>query len=141
VAGIAPNTSVTIDFLRHGKPQSVQVTIGQLKDTATRERPGARQPDVNPQTSRLGISVAPAARVMGIGEEGLAVLRVDPGGKAAEAGLRPGDVILQLAGKQVSNPEELVRTLEEAAGQKKQQVLALVRRNDRQMFIALPSGG
>jgi serine protease Do len=118
----------------------VQVTIGQLKDPTGRERPRIPQSDGKAQTSRLGITVAPAARVMDIGEEGLAVLRVDPGGKAAEAGISPGDVILQLGGKQVSSPDELVRALEEAAGKKKQHVLALVRRNDRQMLIALPSG-
>jgi len=141
VAGIAPNTSVTIDLLREGKPQKAKVTIGQLKDPTAREWPRAPQPEANAQTSKLGITIAPAARVMGIGEEGLAVLRVDPGGKAAEAGISPGDVILQLAGKPVSSPDELVRALDEAAGQKKQHVLALVRRNDRQMFVTLPSGG
>jgi serine protease Do len=140
VAGIAPNTSVAIDYLRDGREQTVQVTIGQMKDQTDRERSRARQPEGNAQTSKLGITVAPAARVMGIGEEGLAVLRVDPAGKAAEAGIRPGDVILQLAGRQISSPDELVRALEEAVSQKKQHVLALVRRNDRQMFVALPAG-
>jgi serine protease Do len=86
------------------------------------------------------MTVAPAARVMGISEDGLAVLRVDPAGKAAEAGINPGDVILQVGGKQVSTSEELARALQEAAAQRKQHVLALVRRNDRQMFMTLPVG-
>jgi serine protease Do len=68
VAGIAPNTTVAIDFLREGKAQTAQVTIGELKDQRSRERPRVPQPDA--QTSRLGITVAPAARVMGIGEKG-----------------------------------------------------------------------
>jgi len=77
---------------------------------------------------------------MGIGEQGVAVIRVEPSGKGAEAGLQPGDVIVQLGGRDVSSPEEVSRAIEAAASQKKQHVLALVRRNDREMFIALPTG-
>jgi serine protease Do len=77
---------------------------------------------------------------MGIGEQGVGVIRVDPAGTGAEAGLRPGDVILQMGGKEVSDPSEVTRTLEAASKQNKQHVLALVRRNDREIFFALPTG-
>jgi serine protease Do len=140
VAGLVPNAGVRIDYLREGKPQSLQLTVGQLKDPTAGQRPRAPQPDATAQTTGLGMTVAPAARVMGISEDGLAVLRVDPAGKAAEAGINPGDVILQVGGKQVSTSEELARALQEAAAQRKQHVLALVRRNDRQMFMTLPVG-
>jgi serine protease Do len=140
VAGIAPDTPVQIGLLRNGKQETAQVTIAQLKDQPAQKRETPPQSGGNPQTSRLGIAVAPAARVMGIGEQGVAIIRVDPNGKGAEVGLRPGDVIVQLGGKDVSSPEEVTRTLEAATAQKKQHVLALVRRNDREMFIALPTG-
>jgi hypothetical protein len=45
-----------------------------------------------------------------------------------------------MSGKGVSSPDEVTRALETASVQKKQHVLALVRRNDREMFIALPTG-
>jgi serine protease Do len=83
--------------------------------------------------------VAPAARVLGIGEQGLAVLRVDPNGKAAEVGLAPGDVILQVGGKEMSSPQDLAGALNEARSRKKDHVLALVRRNERDVYIALPT--
>ena len=141
VAGMAPNSTLQIGFLRNGKEETAQVTIAQLQNQTThkRETPPP-QTGHNAPTSRLGIAVAPAARVMGIGEQGVAIIRVDPNGTAAEAGLRPGDVILQLGGNDVSNPDDVVRALDAAATQKKQHVLALVRRNDREMFIALPTG-
>ena len=85
-----------------------------------------------------GTRVAPASRVMGIGEHGLAVLQVDPNGKAAEVGLSPGDIILQIGGKDMSSPQDLLSALNEAGAQRKQHILALVRRNEREMFIALP---
>jgi serine protease Do len=141
VAGMAPNSTLQIGFLRNGKEETAQVTIAQLQNQPTHKRE-TPPPETgrNAPTSRLGIAVAPAARVMGIGEQGVAIIRVDPNGTAAEAGLRPGDVILQLGGSDVSNPDDVVRALDAAATQKKQHVLALVRRNDREMFIALPTG-
>jgi serine protease Do len=127
--------------MRDGKEQRAEVTIGQLKDQAARKPAASAQPSTaNPQTSHLGISVAPAARVMGIGEQGLAILRVDPNGKGAEIGLNAGDVILQVGGKEVSNPEDLARAISDAAAQKKQHVIALLRRNDQERFVALPVG-
>jgi serine protease Do len=139
VGGIAPNTRVAVEYLRDGKTQTASLTLGQLKDQ-TAQRPAVAQPgqEGGEQTSHLGISVAPAARVLGIGEQGLAVLRIDPNGKAAEAGLRPGDVILQVGGKELSSPQDLTRALTDARSQRKQHVLAMVRRNDRNMFVALP---
>ena len=38
----------------------------------------------------------------------------------------------------MSSPQDLLSVLNEAGAQKKQHVLALVRRNEREMFIALP---
>ena len=141
VAGMAPNTTLQIAFLRNGKQETAQVTIAQLQNQPTHKRDAPPpQTGRNAPASHLGIAVAPAARVMGIGEQGVAIIRVDPNGKAAEAGLRPGDVILQMGGNDVSNPDDIVRAFDAAAAQKKQHVLALVRRNDREMFVALPTG-
>ena len=138
IGGLAPNTRITVGYLRDGKAQTASVTLGQLKEqTAGRPQSPPLTGD-DPQTGNLGIAVAPASRVMGIGEHGLAVLRVDPNGKAAEVGLSPGDVILQIGGKEMSNPQDLLSALNEAGAQRKQHVLALVRRNGREMFIALP---
>jgi serine protease Do len=139
VAGMAPNSPVGIGFMRNGKEETAHVTIAQLKDQPKPKREAPPPSGANPQSSRLGIAVAPAARVMGIGEQGVAIIRVDPGGKGAEAGLRPGDVIVQMGGNDVSSPEEVTRAFEAATAQKKQHVLALVRREDREMFIALPT--
>jgi serine protease Do len=140
VAAITPKTGVKIDYLRDGKTQTAELTIGQQQESAAREPARATPDEGKSQRTSLGISVAPASRVMGIGEEGLAILRVDPAGKGAEAGLTAGDVILQVGGKEVSNPDDLRRAFEEAVAQKKQHALLLVRRNDQQMFVSLPLG-
>jgi serine protease Do len=138
IAGIAPNTAVRIEYVRDGKAHTASLTLGQLQDQTARRAAAPQRSDRSEQTSRLGIAVAPAARVMGIGEQGLAVLRIDPNGKAAEIGLTPGDVILKVGAREMQSPQDLVSALDEAAKQNKQHVLALVRRNDREVFIALP---
>jgi serine protease Do len=141
VAGIAPNTTVGVTYARDGQEHTTQVTIGELKEQTAHRASPPDNPGGDTQTTRLGLSVAPAARVLGIGEEGLAVLHVDPNGKAAEVGLRAGDIILRIGSNEVASPDDLRKTLEEAGRQNRDHVLALVRRNDREMFIALPLRG
>jgi serine protease Do len=141
VAGIAPGSSAKIAYLRGGQEQTATVTLGELKEQAAATPPETNQQGSEQHTGKLGIAVAPASRVMGLGEQGLAVLRVDPDGKAAQAGINAGDVILQVGGKEVSSPQDLATALDAASQQKKDHVLALIRRNDREIFIALPAAG
>jgi serine protease Do len=63
------------------------------------------------------------------------VTEVDPNGVAAAQGLRPGDVILEVGGKQVHGMGEVKDALK-ASGKKR--VLMLVRSGDSQRFVALP---
>jgi serine protease Do len=140
VAGMAPNSTAQVEYIRDGKQETAQLAIAELKRAPSPQRPTSQSSASPAPPSRLGITLAPASRVMGIGEQGVGVIRVDPAGTGAEAGLRPGDVILQMGGKEVSDPSEVTRTLEAASKQNKQHVLALVRRNDREIFFALPTG-
>ena len=50
---------------------------------------------------KLGLTVAPANSVAGAGKEGVVVTEVDPKSAAAERGFKEGDVILEVAGKNV----------------------------------------
>jgi serine protease Do len=138
IASVTPNTAVRLEYARDGKAQAVSVTLGQVREQTARKASAAQGSDRSEPASKLGIQVAPASRVMGIGEQGLAVLRVDPNGKAAEAGLAPGDVILKIGAREMQSPQDLMAALDEAARQNKQHVLALIRRNEREMFMALP---
>ncbi len=138
IAGITPNTAVKVAYVRDGKAQTANVTPGQLQDQTTRRASAPQQPDRSEQTGRLGIAVAPASRMMGIGAQGLAVLRIDPNGTAAEAGLAEGDVILKVGTREMQNAQDLTSVLDEAARHSKQNVLALVRRDDHNVFVALP---
>ena len=55
----------------------------------------------------LGIELAPAKQIAGAGDKGVAIIGVDPNGAAAAKGLTAGDVILDVAGKPVSTPQDV----------------------------------
>ena len=72
--------------------------------------------------------------------KGVVVTQVDPGGPGADAGLRRGDVVLEVNRQPVKDVDGYRKALK-AAGKGKS-VLFLVRRGDNTIFLALkPSSG
>lgn len=65
------------------------------------------------------------------------IVKVLPGGTASAAGLRPGDVLLSVAGQALSGPGELVKILQAAPGKT---LDVRVRRDERTFHLALPVG-
>jgi hypothetical protein len=57
---------------------------------------------------------------MGIGEQGLAVLRVDPAGQSSRSRVAAGRYQPSTRGADASSPDDLIRALEQAAKQNKQ---------------------
>jgi S1-C subfamily serine protease len=78
----------------------------------------------------------PHARLLGIREDrwGVLVANVKPDSLAANAGLKPGDVIEETNGKTVHNIAELKRALDYSSGP----LRLLVNRYQRPVFILLP---
>jgi serine protease Do len=114
VAQIAPGTAVPVKVLRDGKTRSLSVTVNEL--------PGARlaarnAPDgLGQSTDALaGVAVddldaASKAQLKApAGLNGAIVTRVEPNTPAYDAGLREGDVIMEINRKAVRNAEEAVQ--------------------------------
>ena len=68
------------------------------------------------------------------------MIDVKPGSPAEERGIRSGDVILEVAGKEVHDPADVKAALEDARAGRQASVLMLVRSGDDQRFVALPVG-
>jgi C-terminal processing protease CtpA/Prc len=66
-------------------------------------------------------------------QQGATITNVYPSGPAARAGLRRGDVILQLNGQQVASTPDLISMIDEF--QPQEQVEFLVRRGDQEMQV------
>jgi membrane-associated protease RseP (regulator of RpoE activity) len=86
------------------------VTLGKLPVTPFKPAaaPQAQEP------SRLGLTVAPAAAIKGAGNQGVAITDVDPNGLAAEKGLEPGDIILDVSHKPVRTPADVHNAINRA---------------------------
>jgi serine protease Do len=87
---------------------------------------------VEDSLASLGLTVAPAED-----GAGLRVTAVDPDGAAAARGLKEGDVILEVAGREVHDPADVEAAVKNTGGKR---VLMLVRSGDSQRFLALPVG-
>jgi serine protease Do len=104
----AIGSRVTVDLVRAGKAQKVAVELGELPSAEARA--GA-------PTQKLGIALQTLtpqlAQSMGIesGTRGAVVSEVAPGGAAAAAGVREGDVILEVDRQRVTTAEEAATAL------------------------------
>ncbi len=141
IGSLAPGASVKLGIVSKGAEKTVNVTLGELPreqrqakvDSADRDNSGTDVP-------RLGLSLAPADKVAGAGSEGVVVTQVDPDGPAAAQGFRTGDVILDVAGKRVTSPDEVRKALADARTGGKRTVLLRVKSGDNTRFLAVPVG-
>jgi serine protease Do len=84
------------------------------------------------------MTVAPADKVEGAGKQGVVVTKVDPKSAAADRGFKKGDVIVEVAGKNVASPDDVRKALEAARTDKKSSVLMRLRSGDVSRYVAVP---
>lgn len=136
IAAMGPNKAVALSIIRDGKEQTVNLKLGQLNDQTVRK--ASADDRGGHQLSSLGLTLAPAAEVEGAGEKGLAVVGVDPSGKAAELGFQQGDIILKAGNKAVSRPEDLTAAMSEAKAAGRKNALLMVKREQADLYVAVP---
>jgi len=137
IADLAPNSDVKLTILRGGQFETVNLRLGELPDNPVRK--ASLGDDSKTEMGKLGIHVAPASEVSQSESTGLAIVSIDPGGSAAEAGLAGGDIILKVGQKSVSKADDLKKALKEAKDSGKTHALAVVKRGTDQRFVALPT--
>ena len=138
---LPPKASVKLAVLHKGSEKTVTLTLGEMP--AVKEaRAEANTPSDSGAVdlAKLGLTLAPAARVAGSGSEGVVVTGVDSSGVAAERGFSTGDVILEVAGKSVSTPADVREVVASARTDGKRSVLVRVKKGDNTRFVALPVG-
>ena len=134
VATLDPGNEAMLTVFRNGKEETVPVTLGTMPGD---QEATARQPqggETDREGGRLGLQLVPAED-----GQGVQIASVQPGSPAAERGLRPGDVILEVDGVQVDDPEAVRAAVEKSSNEGKKSVLMLVRSGERQRFVAMPA--
>jgi serine protease Do len=141
IGGFAPGSTAKLDVLHKGKSKVVSLTLGRLPNAQEAQADidaDGKGSTHGTDVPRLGMTVAPAGKVDGAGKEGVVVTKVEPKSAAADRGLKKGDVILEVAGKRVSNPDDVREALEGARTDKKSSVLMRLRSGDASHYVAVP---
>lgn len=117
VAAVAPGETAKMTIWRGGSKKIFSVTVAERDNESGQKKDAAEMDKKAPVSALIGMSVRPLsqedARRLRIDKaEGLLVTGVENGKKAAEAGLRPGDVILSANGEPVNTIAELTQILE-----------------------------
>ncbi|HXG52996.1 MAG TPA: DegQ family serine endoprotease [candidate division Zixibacteria bacterium] len=132
VARTPVDKKVRMKVLRDKKEVVLNVTIGELKDeevvasAAEKGELGLTVQRVTPQIAEsLGLEKA----------DGVVVTAVEPGSAADDAGLRRGDVIVEIDRKPIRSVEDYKKAI--AGARKGKGILFLVRRGESTLFLAL----
>jgi serine protease Do len=136
IAALGPKKTVKLALIRNGSPMTIDVILGTMPADKTASA-DTRNSDDNGGASalaRLGLTLRPAH-----GQEGVVVAEVDPDGAAADKGLKQGDVILEVAGKSVNRPADVVDAIDAAKSGGKKSVLVRIKSNDGEHYLTLPT--
>jgi serine protease Do len=137
IGALPPGSTARLGVLSKGAKKTVAVTLSDYpKDQPARL--GSTEREQGSSEPRLGLTLAPAENVAGAGGKGVVVTEVDPGGPAAERGFKTGDVILEVGGKAVANPEDVRKALADARDGGKRTVLMRVKSGEATKFVAVP---
>jgi len=118
IAAARPESTVKLRLYRDGKSRTVKVRIGrQPEDFASMIGQGGPESPSGRASDRFGLKVATMSREyaekFGLDGslKGVVVLEVAPGSAAADQGVKPGDVITHVQGKQVVSADVLTDAL------------------------------
>ncbi len=137
IADLAPDSPARLTVVRDGKQQPAMVKLGTFPSSDKLASLEQDAPSGNEEMKDLGLTLSPSADVQGAGDEGVAITDVDPRSEAADKGLKAGDVILEVGGKTVARPSQVVDGIREAREKGRKAVLMQIKSNRQSRFIAL----
>src|SRR5206468_9513135 len=134
VAETPASREVTVSVLREGKPVKIQAKVAKL------DEPDQKVASEAAEKGKLGLAVEPVtsatAHELGLKDpKGVVVRRVEDGSPAAQAGIRPGDVILEVDRQPVKDPAGLRQLVDKHA--KGTPMVMLLQRQDATLYVAV----
>jgi serine protease Do len=134
IANLKPGTDAELKVWRDHKEREINVRTAELEDESAQL---SSRTNTNEPGGKLGIAVRPltAEEKRRSDTEGSVVVE-QVASAAAEAGVRPGDIILGVNGERVDS----VRALRKAVDDAPETVALLIQRGDAQIFVPVPTG-
>jgi S1-C subfamily serine protease len=138
VADVTPGTNATVVVVRDGTEKTISVKLAEAEASQSARAADAADPE---DKAALGVAVAPltpelAARAgLARDAQGLVIQQVNPDGRAADAGLQPGDVIMEVNRQPVQDVDALRSAVRKSP---ERPTLLLVHRAERgQLFVTV----
>jgi serine protease Do len=135
-----PGSTVKLAVQRDGQAREISVTLATLQD-GTANRPTAEQRET--RGGPMGVALAPVteqtrqALNLAPGTAGAVIADIRPESPAAEAGLRRGDVVVGVAGRDVADVQQAVGAIREASRGDGGAVALRILREGRSAFVAV----
>jgi len=143
------NKSVPVTVWRDGKAVVLDVTVGELPD----DQQAAATPEAKPEPSKavelsaLGLTLAPITAdardkfQLAQDQKGVLITDVGQGTPAADRGLKPGDVIVEVQQEEVASPADVQERVEKVKKAGRSSVLMLVQSGDGLRWVPLAVTG
>jgi Do/DeqQ family serine protease len=132
VADTPVGKSVEVRAIREGTEIKLSLKLGNSESAEAKQA----KPEEAPPATLLGMAVGDLPREMRAqGMSGVLITDMDPDGAAAEAGLRPGDIIVSVNRRKVDSVAEYRRII--AEGAKRGSAVLLVKRGSASSYFVL----
>jgi len=139
VAQTPINQQVPVEVVRNGKHMTLEVTIGERKEpqvaSAKSEEPGGNW---GMQVGDITPEIAQQFHLENT--KGVVIQKVAPDSPSAEAGLQPGDVVLEVNHDKIGALADFVAKAKQAQSEKKPALL-LVQRGGATLYTVVKPGG
>jgi serine protease Do len=139
VAATSPGTEVQLKLLRNGKEQTVRLKLAELPEEIAKAGGTGQEVEQNLGLVVQEISPQIQRRLRIEDSRGVIITNVDPGSLADEAGLRAGDIILEINKNQIRNLDDYRKAVDSIKSG--QTALLLVKRDKSTVYVALKVEG
>lgn len=135
---------VRVVIFRNGESETIKVTLGRREDAERiAAAPEVQEPSEPVQGSAYGMELSSLnveiRQELSIDESlmGVVVTNIDDNSDAYDKGIRPGDVIVEIAQTPVSTPQQVTKAFDDAKAAEKRSVLLKVQRANGARFVGL----
>ncbi|MGH1440417.1 MAG: DegQ family serine endoprotease [Cellvibrionaceae bacterium] len=127
VGPVRAGSTVPVKIIRKGKRRTIDVTVGTRDNSGAATVTSSTQPE--PAETRLGLVVEEMTSEMkrSAGTDGVLIKQVSPNSPAADAGLEPDDILVQLGFDEISSVKRF-RKIERSLPVNKPQPVRVIRR-------------